>query len=154
MTMTTIRVVHAAIAAILILYTIYVVAYFGINISENHLDLLELRKLTTLDNIITLDSILESLPPDASAPVSNAISLLKETQKRSFRTVISLTTSPKRIWSLEATLTSLFNQDILPHAIQLNLPYVFLRGNESYPPIESIPILSNPLIRINRFFVF
>lgn len=64
------------------------------------------------------------------------------------RIVVSLTTSPKRIETIETTLQSLTNQLRKPDVIYLNLPERFGRTNEPY----TIPsFLSNyPLVNIHR----
>jgi hypothetical protein len=59
------------------------------------------------------------------------------------RTVVSLTTSPKRLGTLEKTLHSLLGQTSLPDVIQVNLPSVFLRN-----VFERLSLLENPLIRV------
>ena len=66
------------------------------------------------------------------------------------RTVVSLTTSPKRLRTLKLTLHSLLNQTSLPDVIQVNLPSVFLRTNETFPRnvFERLSLLENPLIRV------
>lgn len=47
--------------------------------------------------------------------------------------IISLTTSPKRIYLLEKTLLSIINQNIKPDQIYVNIPPIFKRTCESYP---------------------
>ena len=66
------------------------------------------------------------------------------------RTVISLTTSPKRIAKIAPTLTSLLQQSVQADVIQLNLPLVFTRNNDTFPGnfFENYPTLLNPQIRI------
>jgi len=66
------------------------------------------------------------------------------------RVVISLTTSPKRIAKMESTLQSIFRQTIPPDLIQINIPYLFKRTNQSYPVLETLPFLDHPLIRVYR----
>lgn len=66
------------------------------------------------------------------------------------RVVVSLTTSPKRIEHLEPTIQSLFDQEKPPDAIIVNLPHVFLRTNETFPPLSNYPYLQDPRITINR----
>ena len=73
-----------------------------------------------------------------------------ELRTEKLRIVVSLTTSPKRISSLWNTLNSLLIQDIQPDIIQINLPYVFLRTNETFLPLENYPFLNDSRIRVHR----
>lgn len=66
------------------------------------------------------------------------------------RAVISLTTSPKRLSTIEPTLNSLLHQTSAADIIQLNLPRVFMRSNDTFPVdiFERYPILTDPRIRV------
>ena len=66
------------------------------------------------------------------------------------RVVITLTTSPKRISKIDSTLQSLLRQSILPDLIQINMPHLFKRTNQTYPSLDTLPFLDHPLIRIYR----
>lgn len=66
------------------------------------------------------------------------------------RVVITLTTSPKRIAKMESTLQSLLHQTSPPDLIQINIPYLFKRTNQTYPSLESLTFLDDPLIRVYR----
>lgn len=64
------------------------------------------------------------------------------------RIVISLTTSPKRIYYIKETLESMMNQTVKPDIIILNLPKVFKRDNSKFTKIPDF-ILKNELIMLN-----
>ena len=66
------------------------------------------------------------------------------------RIVFSLTSSPKRIVKIEPTILSLLQQSVPADMIQLNLPRIFTRNNETFPKNLTVqyPILLNPKIRI------
>ena len=66
------------------------------------------------------------------------------------RVVVSLTTSPKRMKSVSKPLKSLLNQEIQPDIVQINLPFVFLRTNQTYLPFENYPFLNDSRIRVHR----
>jgi hypothetical protein len=67
------------------------------------------------------------------------------------RTVISLTTSPKRLRTIEPTLKSLLSQTFPADRIQINLPRLFKRDNSSFPVdvLQKYSFLNNPVIRIH-----
>jgi hypothetical protein len=69
---------------------------------------------------------------------------------QTLRTVVSMTTSPKRIETIGKTLQSILTQPLLPDSIQINLPRVFRRYNTSFAPIEQYSVLQHPLIRIHQ----
>lgn len=64
------------------------------------------------------------------------------------RVVVSLTTSPKRINSIEPTINTILQGSMLPDMIYLNVPHVFKRDHSTYKEFPSF--LDNPLITINR----
>lgn len=66
------------------------------------------------------------------------------------RVVISLTTSPKRITKLDSTLQSLLRQTSQPDIIQINIPHIFKRTNQTFPSLDTLPFLDDPLIRVVR----
>ena len=47
--------------------------------------------------------------------------------------VVSLTTSPSRIYLIEETLMSIINQNVKVDKIYVNIPPIFKRTGESYP---------------------
>ena len=69
---------------------------------------------------------------------------MKTVAKAERRTIISLTTSPKRIAKIGPTITSLLQQTVKADVIQLNLPRIFARTNDTFPNISIL----NPQIRI------
>lgn len=66
------------------------------------------------------------------------------------RIVLSMTTTPTRILSLEGTLKSLLSQTHPPDLIQINIPEVFHRTGEKYPEIDSIKIFQHPKILVHH----
>jgi len=64
--------------------------------------------------------------------------------------VYSLTTNPHRIKHLARTINSLLNQDWLPDLIQVNIPWLFKRTNETFEEWQSIEILKHPLVKVHR----
>ena len=52
--------------------------------------------------------------------------------------VVSLTTSPKRLPLIGATLDSIINQSVKPSKIYVNIPPIFKRTNEKYPDPKTI----------------
>ena len=67
-----------------------------------------------------------------------------------FRIVVSLTTSPKRIRLIETTIYSILNQTVPPSIVQVNIPHKFSRTEETFPPLDEIPILNDPRVRVRR----
>jgi hypothetical protein len=65
------------------------------------------------------------------------------------RIVVSLTTSPDRIYKIKPVLDSIMNQVIVPSKIYLNLPHVFKRTGKQFDKIPEF-ITSNPIIFINK----
>ena len=66
------------------------------------------------------------------------------------RLVYSLTTNPERVFSIWRTIDSLLKQEWLPDLIQVNIPHVFLRTNQTYDNLDSIEILKHPLVKVHR----
>lgn len=64
--------------------------------------------------------------------------------------IVSLSTSPKRIFKIESVLQCILkNQTLIPDKIVLNLPYVFKRNNSTFKdPLPSY-IINNEKIHIN-----
>jgi len=68
----------------------------------------------------------------------------------SLRIVYSLTTNPSRIHTIEQTINSLLRQEVKPDIIQVNVPWVFRRTNETFDDLASIEILKHPLVKVHR----
>lgn len=67
------------------------------------------------------------------------------------RLVYSMTTNPQRIFGIWQTINSLLNQGKwMPDLIQVNVPWVFLRTNETFQNLDSIEILKHPLVKVHR----
>lgn len=62
--------------------------------------------------------------------------------------IVSMTTSPKRIGSIEKTINCMLNQTLKPDRIVLNLPKIFKRDNSQFEQIPSF-ITNNPRIQVN-----
>lgn len=62
--------------------------------------------------------------------------------------IISLTTSPARIESIQKTLESLLHQTLAPEKIVLNLPHVYKRSGTKFMQIPRY-ITDNPKIHVN-----
>jgi len=62
--------------------------------------------------------------------------------------IVTLTTSPKRIFQIDQTILSIKNQTSLPNKIVLNLPDTFSRTKTQY----KIPnwIIEDEMINVNR----
>ena len=72
-----------------------------------------------------------------------------KTTNHNYKVVVSLTTSPSRINTLEKTLNTILNQSYPPYIIRINIPKIFKRTGEIY----SIPsfIKDNPKIKIYEY---
>lgn len=71
-----------------------------------------------------------------------------EKQEAQREVYVSMTTSPKRINSIEKTINCMMNQTLKPTQIILNLPTVFKRDNTSFGQLPGF-ITANPRIKIN-----
>jgi hypothetical protein len=61
---------------------------------------------------------------------------------------VSMTTSPKRIESIEKTINCMLGQTLKPTRIILNLPTIFKRDNSTFGNLPQF-ITNNPLIKVN-----
>lgn len=87
-----------------------------------------------LGNIATLDVI-------NNLPQQNASSI---------RLVYSLTTNPERVHQLVHTISSLLSSIIKPDLIQVNIPWIYLRTNETFENLDQVEILKHPLVKVHR----
>ena len=71
------------------------------------------------------------------------------TQNNNYKVVVSLTTSPSRILTINKTLDTILNQSYPPDLIRINIPKIFKRTGETY----NIPsfIKENPKIKIFEY---
>lgn len=60
--------------------------------------------------------------------------------------IVSITTSPRRIYLMKNVIDSILNQSVTPDYIRINIPFIHKRSNQSY----KIPtfILNNPKIKV------
>lgn len=75
--------------------------------------------------------------------------LYHHSTRRRLKTIVSLTTSPKRIDKIKPMLDSIMAQSYPPDRIVLNLPRVFKRTGDTF--VDPLPqfITNNPLIYVN-----
>lgn len=66
------------------------------------------------------------------------------------RIIVSLSTSPKRFYDIGPAIQSILSQSYPPDLVLLSIPHVFRRTNETYPPIDSVDILSHPKVKVHR----
>ena len=75
---------------------------------------------------------------------------LPEQNASAIRLVYSLTTNPERVWSVWRTINSLINQEWKPDLIQVNIPHVYLRTNQTFDNLDKVDILKHPLVKVHR----
>ena len=75
---------------------------------------------------------------------------LPEKNASAVRLVYSLTTNPERVWTVWKTISSLVNQEWKPDLIQVNIPHVYLRSNQTFNDLDKVDILKHPLVKVHR----
>ena len=61
-----------------------------------------------------------------------------------------LSRHPGGVAQIGPTLSSLLHQEVLPDAIQINVPQTFRHKKASYEGAQAVPDLTNPLVRLHR----
>ena len=75
--------------------------------------------------------------------------LLRKINYNKNKIIVSLTTSPRRIYFMKKVIDSILNQTLKPDLIRINIPKIHKRSNQTY----KIPIfiLNNPKIKIYTY---
>jgi len=78
--------------------------------------------------------------------ISCIIFLIVNNFNKKQKIIVSLTTSPRRIYLMKNVIDSILNQTVKPDYIRINIPYIHKRSNQPY----KIPtfILKNPKIKV------
>lgn len=139
--------------ALMILITWISVTWWGICLHIHYAPLANFETKSTstsVNSIINNNNSSNNISSNRDKAIANITN--EYLMKYKPRIVFSLTTSPKRLESLGETLQSLFNQEIQPDMIQINLPHSFKRTGEIYSTslLESLKFLNDPLVHINR----
>lgn len=68
------------------------------------------------------------------------------------RLIFSMTTNRSRVHRIHETINTLLNfeKGWAPDLIQVNVPFVYLRTNETFSGLDNIEILRHPLVKVHR----